>query len=592
MANGTDRPAAEPATLTVEIAEEIDLESFLESGAELTGSGLNPRSEAAVTVAPGIVADAEPGGSAPLSEESLSTAPDDTAAPSQGPSAPGEDVEPADADALGEFRTTVRAEADGSFATTVPAAYGGGEDEDYLGSHRIEISADGHVPVAVAFVVSPTADRSGTDSPTESPAPSESPRPSAPEEDAVTTEPAPEPSTPATPEPRPSAPETPAPDSAPPVDPFAVSNGFTVSGGIGNAWRAHGGENGRLGRPTGEERPLPGSAYQHFEGGSIHWSPATGAHPTWGAVRSEWGSHDWERGTLGYPTSAERCGLTGGGCYQWFQGGQIHWSPASGAHATWGGMRTAWGKAGYERGSWGYPTGAEQLRHDGRWQQRFQGGTKIVGSTPSTGLPHGVTPKTGTSQLVIAHATKRATSYGTVERWELRSDRSWHKVGASWNARFGYSGLDPRAWTNHEGTGTTPMGNFSLDYAFGRDAKPAGTGLRYERMTRSNYNHWCSDVRSADYNKHLRSPSASCPSPRPGSLYETPQFNLAIAIDFNKKRIRGKGSGVLMHTNGAGSTAGCVSVTSAQMGTTTSWLDEDRSPHIVIAPTGELRYQR
>ena len=29
-------------------------------------------------------------------------------------------------------------------------------------------------------------------------------------------------------------------------------------------------------------------------------------------------------------TRSVTCGLTGGGCYQRFQGGTIHWSPATG----------------------------------------------------------------------------------------------------------------------------------------------------------------------------------------------------------------------------------------------------------------------
>ena len=63
----------------------------------------------------------------------------------------------------------------------------------------------------------------------------------------------------------------------------------------------------------------------------IHWSPATGAHSTSGAVKATWGATGWERGKLGYPTSDYTCGLKDGGCFQHFQGGDIHWSSATGA---------------------------------------------------------------------------------------------------------------------------------------------------------------------------------------------------------------------------------------------------------------------
>lgn len=39
-------------------------------------------------------------------------------------------------------------------------------------------------------------------------------------------------------------------------------------------------------------------------------------------------------GTLGAAMSDERCGLPAGGCYKDFQRGQIHWTPATGAMAT------------------------------------------------------------------------------------------------------------------------------------------------------------------------------------------------------------------------------------------------------------------
>ena len=108
----------------------------------------------------------------------------------------------------------------------------------------------------------------------------------------------------------------------------------------------------------------------------MHWSPKTGARATTGAIARAWAWNGHETGDLGYPTSGERCGLKGGGCYQKFQKGQIHWSPKTGAHATKGGMQRQWAKAGWENGSWGYPTGSERKVGSGRWEQRFQGGLK------------------------------------------------------------------------------------------------------------------------------------------------------------------------------------------------------------------------
>ncbi len=155
-----------------------------------------------------------------------------------------------------------------------------------------------------------------------------------------------------------------------------------------------------------------GGCYQQFQGGRIYWSPASGAHAmVTGAIWDLWKAQGYEKGALGYPTGdrcaacadngclaalpeghrlpsasppgpdrqrrhprqvgrtevprpassatrrpREQCGLTGGGCYQQFQGGRIYWSPASGAHVmVTGAIWDLWKAQGYEKGALGYP---------------------------------------------------------------------------------------------------------------------------------------------------------------------------------------------------------------------------------------------
>ncbi|MFD1714005.1 LGFP repeat-containing protein [Amnibacterium flavum] len=81
-----------------------------------------------------------------------------------------------------------------------------------------------------------------------------------------------------------------------------------------------------------------------------------------------------ETGALGWPTNQQRCGLPRNGCYQDFEGGSIHWSPAGGAHATSGAIRSYWAAQGWENSSLGYPTGDAVTIADGT-QQQFQGQT-------------------------------------------------------------------------------------------------------------------------------------------------------------------------------------------------------------------------
>lgn len=146
-----------------------------------------------------------------------------------------------------------------------------------------------------------------------------------------------------------------------------------------------GGENGRLGGVAGGIRcGLPdGGCYQLFQNGRIYWSPTTGAaHAIVGGVLGAYAGSGFERGPLGYPTTAEACGLPQGGCYQVFERGQIHWSPATAGQVTTGAVLAAWAWQGYERGALGYPMAGLRcgLPGDGCYQM-FQGGRVYAART-------------------------------------------------------------------------------------------------------------------------------------------------------------------------------------------------------------------
>ncbi|RBY77802.1 hypothetical protein DQ238_14155 [Geodermatophilus sp. TF02-6] len=117
-------------------------------------------------------------------------------------------------------------------------------------------------------------------------------------------------------------------------------------------------------------------AYAHYAGGSIYATAATGAHVVRGAIRDKWASLGWERGGLGYPTSDTGCGLAGGGCFQHFTGGSIYWSPATGAHTVGGAIRDRWAGLNWEYSALGYPTSDWTTTPDGAAQYvHFQTGS-------------------------------------------------------------------------------------------------------------------------------------------------------------------------------------------------------------------------
>jgi LGFP repeat len=105
-----------------------------------------------------------------------------------------------------------------------------------------------------------------------------------------------------------------------------------VIGAIRDKWMTLGGGQSFLGEPLTDELTCPDGIgkFNHFQGGSIYWTPQTGAYEVHGAIRDQWSSLGWERSYLGYPTSDE-VDFPEGGRVNTFQSGGIYWWPEIGA---------------------------------------------------------------------------------------------------------------------------------------------------------------------------------------------------------------------------------------------------------------------
>ena len=146
-----------------------------------------------------------------------------------------------------------------------------------------------------------------------------------------------------------------------------------------------------LGKPTGDEAAAFGGRVAHFQGGEIDYSAATGAHEVHGLIAVELNAtagmtdafgHS-VRGILGLATSDESNGLVGRVSH--FQGGDIDWSAATGAHAVIGAIGAQYAATAYQTDAFGtsvqkilgLPTGDETNVPgiSGARMQTFQGGT-------------------------------------------------------------------------------------------------------------------------------------------------------------------------------------------------------------------------
>jgi beta-N-acetylhexosaminidase len=165
----------------------------------------------------------------------------------------------------------------------------------------------------------------------------------------------------------------------------AATGAHEVHGAIYVHYRALGGPAGVLGFPLTDERITADGVgrYNHFGGvggGSIFWTPSTGAHEVHGDIRQHWAQLSWERGPLGYPVTDTLVSPDRAGRYNHFNGSggaAIYWSPSTGAHAIRGAIYLRWAQLGWETGALGYPVSDEYGISEGRREQDFQHGSLI-----------------------------------------------------------------------------------------------------------------------------------------------------------------------------------------------------------------------
>jgi uncharacterized protein with LGFP repeats len=115
--------------------------------------------------------------------------------------------------------------------------------------------------------------------------------------------------------------------------------------------------------------------FNHFQFGSVFWLATTGAHEVHGAIRTEWSQIGWERSVVGYPTTDETVTPDRIGRFNHFQFGSVYWSPSTGAHEVHGGIRSVWASLGWELGRLGYPTSDEYAPSGNLRRSDFQHGS-------------------------------------------------------------------------------------------------------------------------------------------------------------------------------------------------------------------------
>jgi L,D-peptidoglycan transpeptidase YkuD (ErfK/YbiS/YcfS/YnhG family) len=88
----------------------------------------------------------------------------------------------------------------------------------------------------------------------------------------------------------------------------------------------------------------------------------------------------------------------------------------------------------------------------------------------------------------------------------------------------------------------------------------------------SHYNQWVEGTKDKDWDSAERLWRAKS------------AYSLAVAVEYNwgKDAVPGKGSAIFLHV-GDEATSGCVALSAGDLAELVKWLDEERSPHILIA---------
>ena len=207
-------------------------------------------------------------------------------------------------------------------------------------------------------------------------------------------------------------------------------------------------------------------------------------------------------------------------------------------------------------------------------------------------------------QVVLVTARSLSSTTATLATLE-RSAEGWTQIGPSTKVFIGRHGLTPGT-QRRQSTGTTPMGTYQLNAAFGRLPDP-GAKLPYTQIDRndawtynptdpSTYNLFQSVNRSwrayGGYVEHL--------------WQLGPQYDYVVTTSFNEPSgpiatgadgIRRsaqpsnttRGGGIFLHVSKGEPTVGCVSMPRATMLRVVRWLDPARHPVVVIGLTAQLK---
>jgi L,D-peptidoglycan transpeptidase YkuD (ErfK/YbiS/YcfS/YnhG family) len=193
--------------------------------------------------------------------------------------------------------------------------------------------------------------------------------------------------------------------------------------------------------------------------------------------------------------------------------------------------------------------------------------------------PGGIHSLRGATRAIVVTSGSWRTTHAVMRAYQ-RVGGSWRLVRGPMPARIGRNGFSAH---RHEGDGTTPAGTFGFVYGFGSRPDPGMHGFRWRWLVPGS----CWSGERADYNRWAA--RRRC-SRRDEDLWRSAwiAYRYAAVIDFNYRRpVWGRGSGIFLHRQTGGPTAGCVSLREADLLAVLRWLRP--GTRIVMGLAGYVR---
>ena len=248
---------------------------------------------------------------------------------------------------------------------------------------------------------------------------------------------------------------------------------FEVHGLIRDKWASLGWENSFLGFPLTDETSVAGGRGRAntFEGGVISWTPNTGAHEVHGAIDGRWNVLGREGGGLGFPLTDELVTPDTRGRYNHFENGSIYWTPTTNAHEVTGNIKADWALAGWELSPVGYPVATASRMHPSSVPSDFQdfehgtiydwlGNSRLVKRNPSIVAITGNMINWSTFGNAMADGDRVSASFvghtpnsNTNLTLQAGPGITWWKGVSIWSPSRG--DLTSDAWTQDQHTSTT-----------------------------------------------------------------------------------------------------------------------------------------